>query len=226
MTTLTHFAAGVGRYIRLFSRIGTSRLIMSAGMPRSGSTFLFNMLRVALEHEYGDNISSGWYADAPELAKGKVYIIKAHRLDAVLHARASQCFYTYRDARDAAVSYQRKFGREPSIEAFRHAMVQFQRARKYADLMLKYEQFTHAPEQTMADILRVLKIDADPAELTAKVPQASASGGKCDKSTLLHGGHATGTGQGEWRQVLKPELIEQIHSEFGWWFEENGYDLQ
>ena len=102
-----------------FYRVSTtSKIILSAGMPRSGSTWLYNAARLLLisSSSVGNNLSSGWIEDLGTLSKKEVMLIKIHDLPKFLSKKSQIILYSYRDLRDALASSKRKFGNEPSMD--------------------------------------------------------------------------------------------------------------
>ena len=59
------------------------RLILSAGMPRSGSTWLYNAVRLLINSSFGlkNNFSCGWIGDWNDIPKKDVMLIKIHDFD-------------------------------------------------------------------------------------------------------------------------------------------------
>jgi hypothetical protein len=101
------------------------------------------------------------------------------------------------------------------------------KARKHASAVFRYEDFTVNKASAVERIAGVLGMDIDVSSVVNAIPDAStADSGAAgyDRQTLLHGGHATHTAHGTWRTELDSDLLERIHAEFGWWFEENRYD--
>ncbi len=201
-------------------------LVVSAGMPRSGSTLLFNILRETLATRWGDGLSAGWIHDLGELPRGRAFLIKVHTFEPFYRLRAAHSFYTYRDVRVAAVSRMRMFNLEPTLKRFRWVIEQYQIAKASCDLIIKYEDLIADPLSHTQAIARRLDITTDCEAVVAKVlglrPPTDAAG-PYSMETLLHEGHVTNTGDDEWRRVLPRDLQDQVHAEFGWWFEECGY---
>src|SRR5262245_15346631 len=75
-----------------------SALVLSAGMPRSGSTWLFNAARLLLRQTVApDELGSGWVGDWARLPKRPWLLLKVHEYDAFLARRARAILYSYRD---------------------------------------------------------------------------------------------------------------------------------
>jgi len=208
-------------------RAGRSRLVLAAGMPRSGSTMLFNIVRLCLEQNYPGQLSAGWIGEIHRLPPAPVWLLKVHTVPRLLAWRANAIFCSFRDVRDALVSAQRKFGAEPSLERCREYVREDQAARAYADCRLRYEELTAQPESAIEQVGRALAVPVDVAQVLRQLPhpdaRAPASG--YDRTTLLHPNHATRTVAGDWRQVLPPELQVRIAEEFADWLRANGYPL-
>ena len=206
-------------------------LIVSAGMPRSGSTLLFNLLKNILLVKYPDRLSYGWIGDVKNLAKGDAYLIKTHGLDSYYCLRSQFKFYTYRDVRVAAVSAIRKFDIEPNIETVRGHIEQYNVAKENCDMIIKYEDLIANPLKYTKHITETLGITADQQELVDRCfnlqpPKEKTDGNSYSRETLLHKEHFTHTKDDEWRSVLPKELQKQINTEFAWWFEECGYPIE
>lgn len=207
---------------------GLNKLIYSAGMPRSGSTLLYNIIRLILSSKYSDKLSHGWIEEVNEIPKGEVYLIKTHHLNRMMTWRAFKTFYTFRDIRDVLVSRQKMFKKEPSIEIVRFYIQQDQIAKKYADKVFSYDLLTNETIKVTNEISESLQISVKSDQILKLLPNpASVSTLKSghSKQTLLHKNHVTGTKKLEWKDVLSDNLIRQIHNEYDWWFLENGYKI-
>lgn len=205
--------------------LGDQPLVISAGMPRSGSTMLFNILRELMEVRHGDGLNAGWVHDFRTSDADAAWLIKLHRLSRFYRYRASSIFYTYRDVRVAAVSAHRKFGQPFDAKQIRNDLRQYRVARRAGAMAVKYEDIIADPAPHVHRIAQSLQIQADEAEICERVFALDASPGdhKYCKQTLLHQDHRTGTGDDEWREVIPLPVQKQINREFAWWLEECGY---
>jgi hypothetical protein len=208
-------------------RLGFSKVIVSAGMPRSGSTLLFNIVRLCLEQRHGQEVVSGWLGDLQKLPQRRVYLLKAHTVSRVMEYRAAEIFYSYRDIRDALVSAGRKFGTQVSIELCRDYVREYTAATRYASHLFRYESLIADATPAIRQVAVCLGIEVNVQRIAADLPDRdrtpSEGNRDYDPTTLLHRGHSTNTESGSWRTSLAPELQRQIHSEFGWWLAELGY---
>lgn len=204
------------------------RIIYSAGVPRSGSTLLFNILRITLEHAYKDKLATFWIEDLERKSCKKINLIKTHHLNKIDMMRSYCTFYSYRDIRDVLVSRLRKFGKEPTIEIVRYHINMHQLVKEMGCYTVRYESMIADIERTIRSVVNELKLEIDPLIIKSQLPDPSANKAPeegHDEKTLFHKGHITGTKQREWEKILSKELQDQIHREFEWWFKENGYTI-
>ena len=222
---ISKYLRGGKNYVDFLTKLGTARLILSAGMPRSGSTLLFNILRVALASE-DKNVVSGWNGDIKILPNGDTYVIKVHHIGWHRAFRAQAIFYTYRDVRDALVSNKRKFG-DASIDLVHEWIRDYDFARRHAMRMFRYEDMMESLSDVVLEILSDLELQLSVEEVLSKLPKddAPAENESYSKESLLHPGHRTSTVKGDWREVLDNELQETIHAQYSWWLEMNGYTV-
>jgi len=232
MSASRQYVARVIKYAKIIHKLGQAKLILAAGMPRSGSTLLYNIIRLCLENKYQDALVSCWIEDVLDFPRGKIYLIKLHSIDGIYRIfswRASLIFYSYRDIRDVLVSRERKWGKKPSIAICKKYIQPDVAAKKYANYIFKYEDFSNNLEGTIRFIANKLGIEVDTSKVLNDLPSAWVDSRKntgYDKITIMHGGHSTGTEPGTWRTSLPTELQNRIKEEFSWWLKENNYDLE
>ena len=226
-----NYLRNIKNSVGLTLRFSKSPLIVSAGMPRSGSTLLFNILKNTLLIKYSDKLSCGWIGDLGKLPKGDAYLIKMHGLSKYYCFRSQFMFYTYRDVRVSIVSEMRKFNREPNIDSVRGRIEQYIIAKQRCDMLIQYEDLITNPSKYTRKIAEKMGIIANHQELVESSfylhpPNVSLDGKGYSMETLLHKEHFTNTKDDEWRSVLTKEFQEEINAEFAWWFEECGYPLE
>lgn len=214
------------RLLRFSLKLSAKPLYISAGMPRSGSTFLFNILREILLSKWDGGLRYGLLKDVLEMPAGAAYLVKTHSLNRFYRIRSQKAFYTYRDVRVAAVSRMRMFKTKPSMDNIRNDINEYIIAKRCCDLIVKYEDLTAKPDRVVEDCANLLNIMVDTREILAKLSRPASDFNESSgysKERLLHQGHFTGTKDDEWRTVLSEELQKQLNDEFAWWFEECGY---
>jgi hypothetical protein len=161
-------------------------LVICNGMPRSASTWAFNVAVGLLQRSEPSSELHGRYDEsvarflesAPPSATHLV--VKCHDLDARARALArageAQTIYTWRDPADAAVSYMRMFGYdfelacaaiESSLKLYR-----FHRLRGTA-LILSYAEIVDMPADAVARISGYLGLGHSPEIVRAVVEETS-----------------------------------------------------
>lgn len=202
--------------------------VVSAGMPRSGSTLLFNMLREIMEARWGTDLRSCWQAELASIASGRAYLVKTHLLYGFYRWRANHSFYSYRDIRTAAVSRIKKKRQVLDIHFFRKHIAQYELAKRHCNLCFSYEDLTESKDATVAQLASKLGIAVEPEKILSRLDALTLpeEGVRYCQRTLLHPNHITNTGAEEWREVLPASLQREIHEEFGWWFKECGYPTE
>ena len=211
-------------------KLKNSSLIISAGMPRSGSTLLFNILREILSSKWPGQVSAGWISDLLELPERNIYLVKVHNFSPYFRTRANHAFYTYRDVRVAQVSRSKKFNHTPSIKSIRSDLNQYLVAKKFCDQVIKYEDLISNPKHFVQTIARLIGITVDPKDIVNKAfylqpPETQETKGGYSRQTLLHKNHFTYTKNHEWRSFFTKRLQRDINNEFSWWFKECGYPI-
>ncbi len=219
----------MGTRARLIRKLGLRPLVLSAGMPRSASTLLFNVLRLCLSEKYGEHLSCGWIGDINNLPTAEIYLLKTHTLGRFLWCRGQYVFYTYRDIREVLVSSSIKFDVTPSLDRCKVLIDEYVKAKKHADLMIKYEDMVNNTEDQISQIAAIIELDVEPRkifdDLPAFGPERIRSSGY-DRVTLTHGKHGSGMREGEWRTALPDNLRAEIQERYAWWFEDAHYNLE
>jgi hypothetical protein len=207
-----------------------------AGMNRSGSTWLFNAVRLLLARAGAPDLAAGWVDDRAELLRHRTPVLKVHAFDPDLMARRWPCavLVSHRDPRDVVASMARKFGCEPTADLARHIMGEYWRWARHALYDMRYETMMADGPGEVARVARALGLrDVDCAAVLADInalgsdaatqPPTTAADG-FDRTSLLHPGHVTDGRHGSWRDQLPPDVAEQIELEFAEWMERRGYD--
>jgi len=210
-----------------------SGLILSAGMPRSGSTLLYNLARLTLESILGDDsvLSCGWIDDIRTSPLGECTLMKLHDYEPDLASQASLIIYSYRDVRDAIASQQRKFHSKPTLSLTERYLEEYRLWTNVAHIKVRYESFD-APAQArfvkeLAEYFGSKPVDSDfvvsqAESLRERGPSDSV---RYDPLTLLHHGHVTNGQPGAWRNQLDTELVRAIESTYASWLADHGYGV-
>lgn len=221
----------------------TPILILSAGMPRSGSTWMYNVLRLLLNSwpGIGSRLGAGWYQDIDRMMGNPYVLLKLHFHTGVLCDKAHAVFYSYRDIRDALASQQRRFGGEASMQWADEYVRSHEQWMLRADYVMKYEDMLYdkpgivaglarsigerfpAPSWTAAATWSVEEIIAEIEGMSYESP--GPKNPDYNEVTLFHPRHMTDGRRGSWRETLDPGLAAAVEAKYRWWFHKCGYEL-
>jgi hypothetical protein len=209
-------------------------IYVCAGMYRSGSTWLYNAVRLILAHAGTPELAAGWITEKERLLRAANAVIKIHAFDAELVARPAIVLTSHRDLRDVAASLARKFGREFSLAPLRETVASHAQWARVAALDLRYEDLLadkKGPLERVAAALRLpdaalaaLPFDAIAREVEGeKFEEGRATALRYDAVNLLHDGHVTDGRHGSWQTTLAPVAVAAIEREFRPWLAARGY---
>ncbi len=208
--------------------------VIAAGAYRSGSTWLYNALRLALElagHEVYGRFYDGTYD--PE-NPAKMHVVKVHGFEDEVLEVARLLFTSIRDPRDIAASGVRRGLVPPTVdevESFvEEAVMQgYERWRPHAAVVLRYEELADGGER---DYLRQILEALEPLGVAGVTPEALLErleglrpGAAYDPETLLWPNHITDGRVHGYRRTLGSEAIDRIEARFGDWMCANGYPI-
>lgn len=210
--------------------------ILVCGMPRSMTTWAFNVVRQLLS---GAELQTLWIEpnSAEEVAfcnaRGLV-LGKCHHYSQALADAASIVVYSYRDVRTAAVSARRKFGYDGSEEQITSWIAAMDRWKACADVILRYEAMVEDAAEAVARMRAVLEshglrdLPSDRAALMARVDagfvaRQDADRSRFDAQTLVLGGHRTFQPPPEQLDGDERALYEFVGARFGEWLNRHGY---
>lgn len=204
----------------------TTRLVLAAGMPRSGSTAVFNLARLLLEGQRRP-LTSGWIEDVTEPVQAAL-LLKVHEWHPELAQRADLVLTSHRDLRAVARSLAALDWLWPGDGAFDHLahLVQaHDRWSAVAALDLRYESMVQDWQAATRKVARALGVDPPRTEMEAIAQQvaqmktAVPAGRDYDPVTLMHRGH-----RHEDRGATAPLTIEdEIHRRFSSWQKRHRY---
>lgn len=218
-------------------------LIVSAGMPRSGSTWLFNAVRLLLRACPGTfaPLGSGWYQDHRGLMANRHVLLKMHFHEAPVAGCARAIFYSYRDIRDAMASQQRRFGGPAQMAWADEYVRSHEEWMRCADFTLEYEHMLHGKEEILAGLAEVIRrkfMTGSPdestawnaADIIAEIAEMSYDSPgprnpQYNEVTLFHPRHVTDGRPGSWKGSLDPGLSAAVVEKYRWWLRKYGYDV-
>lgn len=202
-------------------------------MNRSGSTWLYNVLRVILSDfcvKESWKFNSGWIEDIELIDSDEsVDLIKLHKFDCSLAARADFIFYSFRDIRDVLASLKRKFNSEPSVKKAEFLLKEDKDWKGVSDYSMRYEDMLADPEKVVLQVSQALNVACNqPEKILDNIKGLSyESEGKknhlYNKVNLFHAGHITNGGTHTWENDVPKSVIDEIEKRFSHWLKENHY---
>jgi len=210
------------------------RRILCAGMHRSGSTWLFNTLRMI--HIFDNESVYSYFFSEYDSSKGEnasIHVAKTHQFDDVLDVRYDYIFTTCRDLRDIAASAVRKGiitnHTNTVVKYLRHVVSEeYENWRTYSDLEVIYEDMVHDKVCTTRDIANRLDIEIDPLVVSQAVEQLPfpEKGQPYFRDTQIHYGHITNGTPGSYSETLSSRTINKIERQFSDWLIGHRYMLK
>lgn len=167
--------------------------VLVAGVPRSGSTWCFNALRMLLQHNALD-FHAAWCGDYDSENAANWHLVKAHKPEEVSF-EPSITITSYRDASECIASLLRMGWLTDEPDAIR------QRARAHtalydhwksrSDFEVAYADIISAPERVIEELARSLSVSGKFASLIATQLQEMEppAEGNYNPMTLLHPNH-------------------------------------
>ena len=206
------------------------RRVVCAGIPRSGSTWLFNVARLILERDIPGGVYGAWLDDYAPGADKPIHVIKLHGpADALLDADV--ILSSRRDLRDIAASAVLMGWCKSTDEILRFAdsaLSGHEIWSAHATVELAYEDIVGRPAQCVAAVGSALAVALDEGgydEILNAVEslQTPTQRADYDPETLLHPGHRRNGGVGYYGSVLTSAAVQAIEQRFGDWLERYGY---
>ncbi|MCJ2047474.1 hypothetical protein MKK58_23460 [Methylobacterium sp. J-078] len=197
-------------------------IILTAGANRSGSTWLYNVVRLGLP-----SVIVGWVDDLPSSSDDHDTLVKLHEPHEGWAQRADIVLTCHRDLRDVFVSL-RGMGWVTDAKAV-ETSIAVRSNHEYwssrATLDLPYARIVTEPLAVVREVLDAINSSADAEEIaraveTIHVPAAS---GAFDATTLLHGGHRQSGVVGRYEQELDPDIADAIVAANAVWMADHGY---
>jgi hypothetical protein len=201
-----------------------SRLVLCAGIPRSGSTWLFNAARLLLERR--GPVTSGWIEDVGRSPDpDATTLIKLHGFDERLATRADVVLTSRRDLVEIAASAVRLgwISDRGAADFIDGVVAQHAAWAAYASYELAYERLRGGAAGVVGEVGAALGVEVDPrdaAEIGERIDRFSYTGasGTYDPVTLLHPRH---TAPVPYR--LSSETERASHIRFRDWLAAHGY---
>lgn len=211
-----------------------STLVVCAGIPRSGSTWLYNAARLLLTATTGDSaaVHGTWIEHYEPSNSARFHVVKVHEPDEALAWRAKTILTSRRDLRDIAASAWKRgwVADEASTLAFldtvaaQHA---FWKARAAFEMV--YERMRTDPRAELAAVATAMGLSPDASCLDGVMREIESLGHdesseeQFNPANLLHKKHIMDGRVGYHAETLPADLLRTINSRFADWLRAHDY---
>jgi len=206
--------------------------ILVAGIPRSGSTRLYNIIRLILLQKFSfESLHCGWH-DKFDLQKAGVHnIIKLHYFDQKWCDWADVIFTTKRDLRDILASsidfgmLDIRFLSEEKINIFLNDIVEkYNYWKQNSDLEVIFENFEENKRQVITRIFEICKLRVDVDEVLRRIDYiAENRNNKALVGEYISKKHISNKADSTYRDRLDSETLQVVQDAFADWLKMNGY---
>ncbi len=209
-------------------------LVICAGIPRSGSTWLYNAARLllALPPRSMNDVYGTWVEHYDPANASRFHVVKVHEPDDGLLWRAKTALTSRRDLRDIAASAWKRqwISDEASTFAFLDNVVRqhgFWRGRCAFEMV--YERMRNDPAAELKLIAAALGIDSGAAAFGETLRAIDALGhdessnDDFNPANLMHKRHIMDGRVGYHAETLPAALVSDINERYRAWLRSNGY---
>lgn len=162
-------------------------LVVIAGMKRSGTTWAYNIARVALTRAGVDFDISGSLAEAKR-ATGPM-LLKSHWWRRDVERLATTVITSERNVEDVYHSLEHLWGRPPTGAEMAKIVEHYRRWRRVSDFHFPYRRLLDDPLGVATGIISSLHLDVDPAAVLAEVEAIEPPKEGQDPVTLYFSNH-------------------------------------
>lgn len=202
----------VKRFLKVLPSALFGKVFFVTGIPRSGSTLVYNIVRLLLSQTDTKDCRANWINDFVFKPKfGEKVVLKLHEYDWWLSKLPASYIHTSRNLLEVASSTAKKNGEVPKIERVKEFQEWDKRWRKRADIFIKYTEIGEL-EEVISRLAKVLEVsDYDSKAL---IDELEGSGkneilGEYDSLTLYQPAHKSGAGN-QWQEILPVGLQKEI----------------
>jgi len=161
------------------------KLILITGITRSGSTWQYNIVRLALELT-GHDVYGCWIGDYDPDNKSEYHIVKIHVYNDKLRKKAWKIFTTIREF-DGIEKSLKRMGWYKGKTPIEHAFSNWWKWAMYANHITHYRYISGNTEAS--EIIDQLKVDYPDSLMSELEKLKLPEKGSYDKVTLLHPNH-------------------------------------
>ena len=212
--------------------------ILVCGMPRSMTTWAFNVLRELIADEAGEFIwiAPGSPDEARFVGSDQLVLAKCHHFTRVLAEAADVVVYSFRDLRTAAVSYHRKFNSPCTREMIDNWVAAEGEWLAVSDIVLRYEDVEREPLKAVAALRQLLERKTPQLVLTSRADAQvlatvdatfreiqDATEVRYNATTMILPAHRTFQPEPEQLSAGEKTLYERVGVDFSGWLASHRY---
>ncbi len=207
--------------------------IICAGMRRSGSTWLYNVMRLICANDGGVYGSFEDDATAVAISKGKHAVIKTHKYQPVAVGFADIVAVTHRHPLDVAASAIRRnmcANTPVAIIRFLDKAIVYEYEAwtsgtpRESLFVVPYHDIAKSKPETIRRVAERLGLDCDPQAINVAVESLTPpKDGAPDPEILLHANHITDGRCGAWNELISEPVAQVVRQCFAGWMHSHGY---
>lgn len=207
--------------------------VLIAGMPRSASTALFNIVRFIYEQK-GVNYRSCWFEDHNKEDEKEYNVMKIHFFDEKIKDWADYIITPRRDIRDVISSYYnvRSSRGNKAIDLATAYIGWYNDWVEYSNNIIEYKDFIDDSFSIVENISKDIGFDSIDSKKVIDDVNKTYDNAKNRKipvgmvSNHLFGhSHVTNGGVGYYNDVLKKEEIKEINDKYKDWLLKYNYEI-
>lgn len=211
-------------------------IYVCAGITHSGSTWLFNAMRLVLERRYR-NVYSTWIGDRNPAVEesADVTLIKVHNQNDKLANEADVILTSHRDPRDIIASMLSAGGsisdRHTALWLLQNCRSAYEFWAPLSEIDFAYMDIIHNDEECVRRIAVALNVELSEATIQRivkelrHIPNNRYPDEKHDPEFLTHVNHHTDGRDGLWKDQLPAAVVQSTLSEHRDWIEKLGYSI-
>ncbi len=205
-------------------------LVVCAGAHRSGSTWLYNAVRLILI-DSGKSVYGCFATNYDPKNEAEAHVVKTHNVVDYLKENADCIFTCRRDLRDIVASAVRR-GLIDESEALPYLEKimkrEYESWKRHSNLEIQYERMIRRKKPDyVKELAQIMGIeDIDPLDIIGKIDSLTVPQSKEDfnEETQLHHGHITNGKYRTWEGTLCKNTVTAIEVKYAKWLKQNGYD--
>lgn len=189
----------------------TNKVVIITGIPRSGSTLIYNTCRILLQQNQSRPLQSGWINDYRYKILFKNYVVlKIHHYDKLIAWLPCTFLHTTRNIFEVAASISVKENL-PSIATIQQLLEDDQKWKNKAHITINYTSLDNKYDllHRLCDALNIENRNTeDIIKQIHNIPPYHSMH-SYDPVTLMHANHISGAGK-NWERILPKSYVESL----------------